>query len=498
MITLRQLKQRGDTMVEVMICLAILGLMLVSAYTLTNRNRTTSQEAQERSQAVKISEEQLELLRSYTDLNKLPDKPYFCMGRNATGATFTEVSNPNAGCTSADSRYSYIVWSPAQAAAIGGNGSTYAVTVRWEGQITQNNEVKVFYAIFDSSNPAYATNTTPPTPAAECSNGKDDGDTEDALSDAADPGCSRGGVYNPALGSEVNPQCSNGRDDADPDDTLVDAADPGCSWPGPVYNADDDDETNPPCPATVSRTSYTFPAWHLYNTGGSKPTQSFTFTNPSNCGPLRINAATISNTTDFSIYSNGCYARTLATGASCTVYVQFYPPSGGGYNRQAYAGVKSATVSLTNTSGVASTSATMSGKAYTDRLLPGEELQRGQSIKVYNSDCYNNADACAFELRMNAGNGNIELIEWGTVKWTIDSGGNGYRFIMQTDGDLVLYNWWMQPVWYSWGQGSPFYYSGGDWLHFNNCSCGGSILVHKRWNDTPYFHYYPYPPGRFY
>lgn len=57
--------QKGDTIVEVLISIAILSMVLVASYALSNRNGAYIQQSQERGEAQKISERQLELLRDY-------------------------------------------------------------------------------------------------------------------------------------------------------------------------------------------------------------------------------------------------------------------------------------------------------------------------------------------------------------------------------------------------------------------------------------------------
>lgn len=60
----RRLNQAGDTIVEVLIAIGVVGLMLTSAYAITNRSNRSLQDAQEHGQALKLVETQIELLRS--------------------------------------------------------------------------------------------------------------------------------------------------------------------------------------------------------------------------------------------------------------------------------------------------------------------------------------------------------------------------------------------------------------------------------------------------
>lgn len=60
----RPLNQRGDTIVEVLISIAIVSMILGGAYVMTNRSLQATRGAQERSNALKVVEAQLEILKS--------------------------------------------------------------------------------------------------------------------------------------------------------------------------------------------------------------------------------------------------------------------------------------------------------------------------------------------------------------------------------------------------------------------------------------------------
>lgn len=59
-------RQAGDTIVEVLIAIGIVSLVLTSAYAITNKNSQTMQTVQERTQAQKLVERQIELIRAAT------------------------------------------------------------------------------------------------------------------------------------------------------------------------------------------------------------------------------------------------------------------------------------------------------------------------------------------------------------------------------------------------------------------------------------------------
>ncbi|MEX2294116.1 MAG: hypothetical protein WD691_10060 [Acidimicrobiales bacterium] len=92
----------------------------------------------------------------------------------------------------------------------------------------------------------------PSANAPECSDGKDNADTEDTLADEDDPGCFNKGVYDPNDTDERN-ECNDGIDNDDREDDLIDALDPGCLLAG-VWNPADPSESN-----ALARTGVSIP-----------------------------------------------------------------------------------------------------------------------------------------------------------------------------------------------------------------------------------------------
>ncbi len=57
-------QQKGDTIVEVLIALAIIGAVIAGAYATATRSIRLTQQSQERTRATKLAEQQLEAIRS--------------------------------------------------------------------------------------------------------------------------------------------------------------------------------------------------------------------------------------------------------------------------------------------------------------------------------------------------------------------------------------------------------------------------------------------------
>lgn len=87
--------QRGDTIVEVMFALAVLGAVLGSSFVIVNRSAITARMSQERQEAVKLAETQFERLQVNAALDPtihLRSSPFCLSTSNAI------VSTPNPAC----------------------------------------------------------------------------------------------------------------------------------------------------------------------------------------------------------------------------------------------------------------------------------------------------------------------------------------------------------------------------------------------------------------
>jgi prepilin-type N-terminal cleavage/methylation domain-containing protein len=91
-----RLSQRGDTLVEVLLAITIVSMVLGGAFALTRQSATTTQRAQERSEAINLAQQQTELL-----------KAGLAAGQNysAAGSNFCVQSNLDAYPSSFNCRF---------------------------------------------------------------------------------------------------------------------------------------------------------------------------------------------------------------------------------------------------------------------------------------------------------------------------------------------------------------------------------------------------------
>jgi prepilin-type N-terminal cleavage/methylation domain-containing protein len=126
---MKRLNQKGDTIVEVLIAIAVVSTVLVAAYQTTGQNIRSAQATQERTEALKLAEGQLERLRS----NGVLAAPNECFdigtGLPESACDFT----PNgAGAANYKVRISE-------------SAGTYKVSVIWEGLTTATENVSLYY-----------------------------------------------------------------------------------------------------------------------------------------------------------------------------------------------------------------------------------------------------------------------------------------------------------------------------------------------------------------
>lgn len=91
----KQGSQRGDTLVEVMIAMAIMSLVLAGAYVTSTRNSAAMHATQEREQGQRLVESQIEMLRANDGIATSGN----CFNAGAETNTCNNFSASNSGAT---------------------------------------------------------------------------------------------------------------------------------------------------------------------------------------------------------------------------------------------------------------------------------------------------------------------------------------------------------------------------------------------------------------
>ena len=148
---LKTLGQRGDTIVEVLISIAVISLILGGAYVATNKSLLGTRAAQERGDALKLVESQVESIKSIAAGNNADSvfgsgtPANFCVINNTT-----VVAATNAGCK-VDASGAATTGEPAYNISISRTGgNTFTVTNTWAAIENKGNDrVTMTYRIYE-------------------------------------------------------------------------------------------------------------------------------------------------------------------------------------------------------------------------------------------------------------------------------------------------------------------------------------------------------------
>lgn len=122
--------QVGDTIIEVLISITVVSLVLAGAFVTSRRSTNAVRTAQERGEAIKYAESQVEQLRAA--VNKGTNLPAtFCFKSDGTGALDTPPCIVTNGI---DYRQT-----------ISKNGADYSTIVEWDGLAGGVNKVQLDY-----------------------------------------------------------------------------------------------------------------------------------------------------------------------------------------------------------------------------------------------------------------------------------------------------------------------------------------------------------------
>lgn len=126
-----QVRQRGDTIIEVLIAMTVIGLVLGSSFAIANRATLTGRAAQERTEALKFAESQLELLKVYAKDGTFNGGLFssFCIDEATTSAGSAAVdSSDTSKCSGVNGQGGPGIYS----VAITLNSGTYEVKLSWD------------------------------------------------------------------------------------------------------------------------------------------------------------------------------------------------------------------------------------------------------------------------------------------------------------------------------------------------------------------------------
>ena len=150
---MRKLSEAGDTIVEVLVAIGVISVVLGSAYVMTNRSLQGTRDSQERVNATKLVESQIEELKSVAASN--PDAifgsgtpPSYCMSGPDASNKLNVTPSTDDLCK-VDTTGTHTGVEPVFNLAITRSGNTFTVKADWvsvRGDAT--NEVLMKYRVY--------------------------------------------------------------------------------------------------------------------------------------------------------------------------------------------------------------------------------------------------------------------------------------------------------------------------------------------------------------
>lgn len=136
--------QAGDTIVEVLIAIAVVSAVLVGAFVLSNHSTQAVQDSQEHAQAQQILQGQVEQLRAHLQGASSPvSDNYFCYDPSGHLRSISGPS-PSSNPCAVDNRYNPVIYH-----ATGSN--LYDCTVTWDSLLGGTAREEFFYRVYPSS-----------------------------------------------------------------------------------------------------------------------------------------------------------------------------------------------------------------------------------------------------------------------------------------------------------------------------------------------------------
>lgn len=151
--------QAGDTIVEVLVCVALLGAVIGAAYATASRNMLINQASQERLAGMKVAESQLERLRAKA--STAPDTVFgldnFCLAQDGQSATAGGDTGPcrvdaSGAYVSQDPSYRIVIQKEPGGEFLDANsvqyGQRYTITVSWANVRGTTDRIVYTYGVY--------------------------------------------------------------------------------------------------------------------------------------------------------------------------------------------------------------------------------------------------------------------------------------------------------------------------------------------------------------
>lgn len=147
-------RQRGDTIIEVLIAISIISFLIVGAYSITRQSLANERQSQELGEALQLTQSQIESLKDYLNTNASPSQT-FCLYNNVVVVLPSGGISPGSNCavntsgipTTIEPVYNLAITPSAQA----NNIIDFTVQARWNSinqKGTDTNSVVLYYQLY--------------------------------------------------------------------------------------------------------------------------------------------------------------------------------------------------------------------------------------------------------------------------------------------------------------------------------------------------------------
>jgi type II secretory pathway pseudopilin PulG len=148
------LRQRGDTIVEVLIAISIISFLITGAFSITRQSLANERQAQELGEALELTQSQIESLKDYLNTNTSPSQT-FCIYNDAVVVLPTGGISAGSDCalntsgipTTVEPVYNVAITPSPQA----NNIIDFTVETRWNSinqKGTDTNAVTLYYQLY--------------------------------------------------------------------------------------------------------------------------------------------------------------------------------------------------------------------------------------------------------------------------------------------------------------------------------------------------------------
>lgn len=154
-------RQRGDTIVEVLIAVIVLSTILASAYVVASRSYKENQQTQEHAQALQVAQAQLETLRATSSRPAVTPFCFDSSGNLVANSTWPPGTITDDASTDTASQYprdckqapsggsctGAVCYRIAIRKGLYNDANLYTVTVRWDGINGGTDQVRLDYRL---------------------------------------------------------------------------------------------------------------------------------------------------------------------------------------------------------------------------------------------------------------------------------------------------------------------------------------------------------------